>query len=90
MKELSIYAKGPEINFEVEDKDAVMKKIKEKYSDGKQDFLDGITVEYDDWWFIARPSNTEPLIRMVVEASSAEQLQRKIAELKSAIARFLS
>ena len=85
MKELSIYAKGPEINFEVEDKDAVMKKIKEKYSDGKQDFLDGITVEYDDWWFNARPSNTEPLLRLTVEADTEELRAQKQKELSDFI-----
>ena len=85
MKELSTYAKGPEINFEVEDKDAVMKKIKEKYSDGKQDFLDGITVEYDDWWFNARPSNTEPLLRLTVEADTEELRAQKQKELSDFI-----
>lgn len=85
MKELSIYAKEPEINFEVSDKDGIMKKIKEKYSDGKQDYLDGITVEYDNWWFNVRPSNTEPLLRLTIEANTEELRAQKQEELAKII-----
>ncbi|OGZ65028.1 MAG: hypothetical protein A2998_01885 [Candidatus Staskawiczbacteria bacterium RIFCSPLOWO2_01_FULL_37_25b] len=85
MKELSIYAKEPEINFEVKDKDAILEKIKEKYSDGKQDFLDGITIEYDNWWFNVRASNTEPLLRLTIEADTEELLKQKQKELTSFI-----
>jgi len=81
--ELSPYAKLPEINFEVEDKEAILNMIKKKYSDGKQDYLDGITVEYDNWWFNVRPSNTEPLIRLTIEANSKEILEEKSREIKS-------
>jgi phosphomannomutase len=79
--ELSPYAKGAELNFEVADKDAVLAKIKEKFSDGKQDFLDGITVEYEDWWFNVRPSNTEPLLRLTIEADTEAILEQKQEEL---------
>jgi len=79
--ELSPYAKGAELNFEVADKDAVLAKIKEKFSDGKQEFLDGITVEYKDWWFNARPSNTEPLLRLTIEADTEAILEQKQKEL---------
>jgi len=47
--------------------------------DGRQDRLDGLTVEYPDWWFNVRPSNTEPLLRLNVEATTAELLARKTA-----------
>jgi len=87
VKEFFSYAKGPEINFEVEDKDAIIEKIKEKYSDGKQDFLDGITVEYDNWWFNARASNTEPLLRLTIEADTEELLKQKSREIKDFISR---
>jgi len=86
MKELSIYAKEPEINFEVKDKNAILEKIKEKYSDGKQDFLDGITVEYDNWWFNVRASNTEPLLRLTIEADTEELRAQKQKELTEIIA----
>jgi len=79
--ELSPYAKLPEINFEAKDKEAILNKIKEKYSDGKQDYLDGVTVEYDNWWFNVRPSNTEPLVRLTIEADTKELLEEKKKEL---------
>ena len=85
IKEFSPYAKGSETNFEVKDKDAVLEKIKEKYSDGKQDFLDGVTVEYKDWWFNVRPSNTEPLLRLTIEADTEEILKQKTEELTKTI-----
>jgi len=84
-KELAPYAKGAEINFEVEDKERIINMIKEKYSDGKQDYLDGLTVEYSDWWFNVRPSNTEPLFRLTVEADNQKLLKEKQKELSSLI-----
>ena len=85
VKELSPYAKGAEINFEVEDKEAMLDKIKEKYSDGKQDYLDGVTVEYDNWWFNVRPSQTEPLLRLTIEADAQKLLAQKKKELTALI-----
>ncbi len=64
-----------EINFEVADKRAVMDRIAREFKDGRQDTLDGITVEYDDWWFNVRPSNTEPLLRLNLEADTPEKLE---------------
>ncbi len=83
--ELSPYAKGSEINFEVEDKEKIMDKVREKYSDGEQDSLDGITVSYNDWWFNLRPSNTEPVLRLTIEAESEDVLKEKEKELKKII-----
>jgi len=84
-KELSPYVKGAEINFKLEDKEAVLDKIKEKYSDGKQDYLDGVTVEYDNWWFNVRPSQTEPLLRLTIEADTQKLLTQKKKELTALI-----
>ena len=67
------------------DKQEVLEKVKEKYSDGKQSFLDGITVEYDDWWFNIRPSNTEPLLRLNIEANTQKTLDKKQKELTKLI-----
>lgn len=78
---LSPYAKSSEINFEVKNKEAVLEKAKEKYSDGKQDFLDGITIEYDNWWFNLRASQTEPLLRLTIEADTKKLLEKKKKEL---------
>jgi len=78
-----------EINFRVPDKDAVIAAVRAKYSDGRQDELDGITVEYGElgdpqwWWFNVRASNTEPLLRLTLEASDAELRDAKRAELVS-------
>jgi len=75
------YFKAPEINLEVKNKEEILEKIKQKYLDGKQDFLDGITVEYKDWWFNVRGSNTEPLLRITIEADSEKILSKKQKEL---------
>ena len=83
IKELSPYAKGTELNFKVKDKEKALNMIKKKYSDGKQDYLDGVTVEYKDWWFNLRPSNTEPLLRLTIEADNERLLKEKTKELKS-------
>jgi len=79
------YFKTPEINFSVEDKTAVLEKLKQKYSDGKQSLLDGVTAEYQDWWFNVRPSNTEPLLRMTIEADTQEIMEQKKEELTKII-----
>ena len=57
-----------EINSEVADQDAKMKAIAERWSDGEIDWLDGVSVDYDDWHFNVRPSNTEPLLRLNLES----------------------
>ncbi len=79
--EFSPYAKAPEFNLEVRDKDKVLELIKTTYADAKIDELDGVTVSYKDWWCNVRPSNTEPLIRITVEANTPELLQSKHAEV---------
>jgi len=84
-KELTLYFKADQLNFEVENKEGVLEKIKEKYSDGKQDFLDGVTVDFKDWWFNVRPSNTEPLLRLTIEADTQELLEQKKKELRGFI-----
>jgi len=87
VSDLRRYHSTGEINFKVEDKDGKIAELKERYSDGRQDELDGITVEYGDlgesqwWWFNVRPSNTEPYLRMVLEASSADLCEAKRDEL---------
>ena len=78
------YAKSSEINFEVEDKDAAMAALVDRYATrqgGTLDRLDGIRIDFDDWWFNVRPSNTEPLLRLVLEASTPEELAARQAEL---------
>lgn len=74
-----------EINNEVVDKDLVIKNLAEKYKDGKQDTLDGLTVEYSDFRFNVRPSNTEPLLRLNLEAKSKEVMEVKRDEILAII-----
>ncbi|KKL60678.1 hypothetical protein LCGC14_2202940, partial [marine sediment metagenome] len=70
-----------EMNFRVEDKQAVMDQLAEKYADGRIDHLDGITCQYDDWWFNVRPSNTEPLLRLNLEAANRDMMMDKLGWL---------
>jgi phosphomannomutase len=62
------YPNTGEVNFHVEDKDGKIEEIAAAFPDARQDRLDGITVEYDTWWCNVRKSNTEPLLRLVLEA----------------------
>jgi phosphomannomutase len=80
---LKRYSGSGEVNFRVDDKNAAMKELARKYSQGKIDDLDGITIQFKDWWFNVRPSNTEPLLRLNVEAKTAEMLKEKFGELKT-------
>ncbi len=77
------YASSGEINFHVEDKEGKMDELLRRYADGQADRLDGITIGYKDWWFNCRPSNTEPLLRLNVEAKTPEMLQAKLCELEA-------
>jgi len=76
-----------EINFHVEDKSAAIAGLKARYAEGRQDELDGISVEFGDlkssewWWFNVRASNTEPLLRLNLEASNAALRDRRRDEL---------
>ncbi len=72
-----------EINFHVDDKDGMIRRLAGAFADGEIDYLDGITVQYADWWFNVRPSNTEPLLRLVLEARTRELMDAKKALLLS-------
>jgi len=65
------------VNFHAEDKASAMEALAAAFKEGRQDRLDGITVEFDDWWFNVRPSNTEPLLRLNIEAATASMLEEK-------------
>jgi phosphomannomutase len=63
-----------------------MQEIAERYSDGEQNTLDGISVDYDDWHFNVRPSNTEPLLRLNLESLvSREHMEQKRDEVLALI-----
>ena len=80
------YRNSGEINFRVEDKQGAMDAVrdhfmKEEKATAYMDF-DGYRVEFPQWWFNIRPSNTEPYLRFICEASSQELLDMKIAAVK--------
>ena len=79
--ELRKYHGTGEVNFKVEDKAAKMKEVEQRFADARIDFLDGITVTYDDWWANVRPSNTEPFLRMCLEADTEALMVEKRAAL---------
>ncbi len=78
---LNRYHSTGEINFHVEDKEAMIRHLAEEFADGEVDYLDGITAQFDDWWFNVRMSNTEPLLRLVLEARTPELMEEKKAVL---------
>ncbi len=82
----SRYFISGEINSEVDDPQAKMDELAERYSDARQSHLDGISIDYDDWHFNVRPSNTEPLLRLCLESLvSAEDMERRRDEVLSVI-----
>jgi len=86
------YFNSGEINIPVSSEKEFKKilvKIKDKYADGRQSFEDGILVECNDWWFNLRISNTEPVMRLTIEADSRELLEQKKSELLSTIPSLL-
>ena len=74
-----------EINSKVADVAAAMARIEAKYADARITKLDGISIDYDDWHFNVRPSNTEPLLRLNLEAYTAADMERRRDEVLSVI-----
>lgn len=86
VKTVTRYAHSGEINFEVEDKAEVFKRLREKYKDAQITELDGTTFTYQNYWFNVRESNTEPVIRLNLEVTGAgENLDARIEEVKKVI-----
>jgi phosphomannomutase len=82
------YADSGEINTEVADPHATVAAMAdaERAAGASVDLLDGMTVEHDDWWYNVRPSNTEPLLRLNVEARTPERCAAHVAEVQKLIA----
>lgn len=81
VKSIDPYFRSGEINSQVDDIPKKLKEIEDHYSFGKTDHLDGVTIDFGDWWFNVRPSNTEPLLRLNIEADTKEKLEKKKDEL---------
>ena len=79
------YADSGEINTTVDDQQAVVARVEQAFPDGTADDLDGLTLDFGDWWFNLRPSNTEPLLRLNLEAATTEECERRTAEVLDAM-----
>ena len=79
------YAASGERNTAVGDPAAVIDRVAAHYADWPQDRLDGLTVDLGDWWFNLRPSNTEPLLRLNVEAADEATCQDRVAEVQAVV-----
>ncbi len=79
------YVMGPEINMDVADPQSALIRLREAFTDGEQDQLDGLTVNYADRWFNVRASNTEPVMRLNAEARSQGDLDALIQRVRHTI-----
>ena len=77
------YYSTPELSFEAKDPDLVLKKAREAFRDGESVELDGVYISYPDWWFSLRKSNTEPLVRLRIEADTKEKLDEMKKKITS-------
>jgi len=79
---LTRYSQSGEINFQVEDKEGKIRELADAYKKAQIDYLDGVTIDLGEWWFNVRKSNTEPLLRLNLEANTPEMRDEKLRELK--------
>jgi phosphomannomutase len=91
--QIATYANSGEINFKIEKKKEAMEAMREHFTQKEKvekfmDF-DGYRIEFADWWFNVRPSNTEPYLRLLMEAKTKELLDAKLAEAKNVLEPFL-
>ena len=80
---LERYCASGEINAEVPDPAAVIERVAAAFGEFEQDRLDGLSVDCGDWWFNLRPSNTEPLLRLNLEAATADEMKARVAEVRA-------
>jgi phosphomannomutase len=85
VRPLTRYSHSGEINFPADDRDARIRELAERYKKEKIDYLDGLTIDAGPWWFNLRKGNTEPVLRLNVEANTQELLEEKLAELKKVL-----
>jgi len=87
------YANSGEINFKIEEKAKAMEKMKEYFTSIEEPIafydFDGYRIEFNDWWFNVRPSNTEPYLRFIAEARNSKLLEEKIDAAKKIITEFI-
>jgi len=86
----NVYCHSGEINFKIEkiNLGKIIEKLEKKYEKGEISHIDGLRIDFDEWWFNVRPSNTEPLLRMNLEAKSKKIMENKKKEISSIISSF--
>ena len=84
-KPLERYAASGEVNVEVSDPPGTVERVSEAYADAEQERIDGLTVDLGDWWFNLRPSNTEPLLRLNLEAADEGSCKEHLSEVLALI-----
>jgi len=82
------YYQSGEINFEVHDKEGAMNAVEQHFKEGEISHLDGVSITYPDFWFIVRPSNTEPLLRFRMEGRSKQIVDEKTKEVSGILEKF--
>ncbi len=85
LDDINPYSFSGEINFKVDDMDAVIARIASKYGSGRKDMTDGLRIDFDDWWFIVRQSTAEPVLRLVVEAGNPEMMKKHVNDITALI-----
>ncbi|MBQ4434399.1 MAG: phosphomannomutase/phosphoglucomutase [Bacteroidales bacterium] len=93
ISQIAVYANSGEVNFRIEKKKEAMDALKDYFmaKETSTQFMDfdGYRIEFADWWFNVRPSNTEPYLRLLMEAKNQELLDEKMAEERKVLADFL-
>ncbi len=93
ISEIAKYENSGEINFKIKNKKEAMEKLRTFFTENEKstafyDF-DGYRIEFENWWFNVRPSNTEPYLRLLVEATSTELLAEKVNTMKNLLQEFV-
>jgi phosphomannomutase len=81
IKPFKKYFHSGEINFKTEKKEAILKLIEKRFRGGKISKIDGLRIDFPDWWFLIRPSQTEPVLRLVIEAKTRKLFNQRKKEL---------
>ena len=93
ISQIAVYANSGEVNFRIEKKKEAMDALKDYFmaKETSTQFMDfdGYRIEFADWWFNVRPSNTEPYLRLLMEAKNQVLLDEKMAEARKVLSDFL-
>ena len=88
IKPFKKYSHSGEINFKVKNKKSILELLEKKYQKGKVLKIDGLRIDFPNWWFLVRPSGTEDLLRLVVEAKSKKLMEKRKEEISFLIREY--